>query len=877
MTTTRGDVDAAVALAMVGADPRAALEAADRIVAAVPRPRGAAQVAEVATAHRAAGLALRALSDPEAAEKRIRRGLGLAERAGLDDVAAEIRMSLAYVLLEFGRTRAALAATDHALGVLTGLKAARVRVIRALVLERSGRTREALADYAAAWKVIHRAGDGQWEARLRHNRALMLMMQGETSAALSDLAWSRDFDLARGNVLDAADALCNMGVALGEAGDIPGALELFDRADEEWGEFERPERWLCRADVLSMAGLADEAAAQARTAVAWLEDRRWESLEAEARVGLALALLAGPSPDLAEVADEAGRARAMFARHGKTWWEQLANYAATKAVLLDHATTRDLDRTVDAASALAEVGHHEHAADLRIAAGRAALARGDERRARTLLGPLAASIRAGDLDVRTRAWVARALLADLDGRTGSADTSLRRAWDVVETQRSLVGATELRAGAAAHATALVADGSRLAISTRSVGAAFDWAERGRAAVLRYRPATAPRDPELARALTRLRSAVRAEGDVRMEGGSGRQVETARRQAEAAVVRLTRQRPGTRPGLAPVALFDVQERLAGTTFVQLLVDDDEIWAVTVGRRASALTRLSSVSGVARSLDTVSFGLSRALTGFGTEVGRASAWAAATAAADRLDATLLVPILALAEDDDLVLCPAGPLTGVPWSLLEHARDRVVSIAPSATVWCQTQDRTTSQDRRVLAVAGPGLAGATAEVAGVVRQHSSAVALTGADAQVSRVLDESSRASVLHLAAHGHLRKDNPLFSAVDLADGQLTGYDLESLVAVPETVVLSACSAGAGHAAIGDETLGLAWTLMGMGTSSVIAPLFAVPDERTRELMVSLHESMAAGHPPATALALVQGRATSDPTAAAVSAAFLAYGA
>jgi tetratricopeptide (TPR) repeat protein len=877
VTTTQGAVDAATALTMVGADPGAALEAADRIVSAVPRPRTAEQVAEVATAHRAAGLALRALSDPEAAEKRIRRGLRLAERAGLADVAAEIRMSLAYVLLEFGRTRAALAATDHALGVLTGLKAARVRVIRALVLERSGKTREALADYAAAWKVIHRAGDGQWEARLRHNRALMLMMQGETAAALSDLSWSREYDLARGNVLDAADALCNMGVALGEAGDIPGALELFDRADDEWGEFERPERWLCRADVLSMAGLADEAAAQARSAVAWLTDRRWESLEAEARVGLALALLAGPSPDLLEVAAEAQRARAMFARHGKTWWEQLANYAATKAVLMDHATTRDLDRTVDAASALAEVGHHEHAADLRIAAGRAALARGDERRARTLLGPLAASIRAGDLDVRTRAWVARALLAELDGRAGSAVTSLRRAWDVVETQRSLVGATELRAGAAAHATALVADGSRLAISTGSVGAAFDWAELGRAAVLRYRPATAPRDPDLARALTRLRSAVRAEDDARMEGGSGRQAESARRHAEAAVVRLTRQRPGTAPGLRPVALSDVRDRLNGTTFVQLLVEDDEVWAVTLNERASALTRLSALSDVTRWLGTLSFGLSRVLTGFGTEAGRASAWAAATGAAGRLDSALLVPILRFAQDDELVLCPAGPLTGLPWSLLGHAHDRVVSIAPSATVWCQIRDRSTSRDLRVLAVAGPGLPGATSEVAGVVRQHRSAVSLTGADAQVSRVLDEAAGASVLHLAAHGHLRKDNPLFSAVDLADGQLTGYDLESLDSVPETVVLSACSAGAGHAAIGDETLGLAWTLMGMGTSSVVAALFAVPDEPTRELMVSLHELIAAGHSPAAALASVRCRVAADPAVTAVAGAFVAYGA
>jgi CHAT domain-containing protein len=283
-------------------------------------------------------------------------------------------------------------------------------------------------------------------------------------------------------------------------------------------------------------------------------------------------------------------------------------------------------------------------------------------------------------------------------------------------------------------------------------------------------------------------------------------------------------------------------------------------------------------VAAALDTLTFGLGRLLSGFGTATGLAAAGAAATRAAAALDAALLDPLRAELADDDLVLCPTGALAAVPWALLPGCRGRTVRVAPSATVWCRAREGRPERRRDVLVVAGPRLPGAESEAADVAGLHDGSTRLAGDDATVSRVVDAAAHATLLHLAAHGRLRTDNPLFSTLELADGPLTGYDLETMGRTPDAVVLSACSSGAGHATVADETLGLAWTLMGLGTSTVVAPLLPVPDAGTRDLMVAVHTRVAAGAGLAEALALAQRDTDPDDlTAVGVASAFVAFGA
>ena len=134
-----------------------------------------------------------------------------------------------------------------------------------------------------------------------------------------------------------------------------------------------------------------------------------------------------------------------------------------------------------------------------------------------------------------------------------------------------------------------------------------------------------------------------------------------------------------------------------------------------------------------------------------------------------------------------------------------------------------------------AGPGLSHGVEEVDVLALDHPLADRYTGERATVAAVTAALDGADVAHIAAHGHLRTDNPLFSALQLADGPLTVYDLERLATPPRLMVLSACDTGLADIRPGDEQLGLASALLGMGTSSLVAAVLPVDDAVTSALM------------------------------------------
>jgi CHAT domain-containing protein len=125
----------------------------------------------------------------------------------------------------------------------------------------------------------------------------------------------------------------------------------------------------------------------------------------------------------------------------------------------------------------------------------------------------------------------------------------------------------------------------------------------------------------------------------------------------------------------------------------------------------------------------------------------------------------------------------------------------------------------------------------------------------AAVMRALDG---ATVAHLACHGRFRSDSPLFSSLELADGPLDAYELQNLRRPPQLIVLSACDLATSDTRPGDELLGFAAALIGMGTRTIIASVMPVPDSGAKRLMISLHHHLTAGDPPSVALAKAQQR-------------------
>ena len=95
------------------------------------------------------------------------------------------------------------------------------------------------------------------------------------------------------------------------------------------------------------------------------------------------------------------------------------------------------------------------------------------------------------------------------------------------------------------------------------------------------------------------------------------------------------------------------------------------------------------------------------------------------------------------------------------------------------------------------------------------------------VDDALNALEGAGIAHIAAHGEVNADNPLFSYLELEDGPLYGYDIARIEHPPEIVVLSACESG------------LARAFLDAGTRAVIASVLPVPDAQVCVAMAEVH--------------------------------------
>src|SRR5205807_10088568 len=107
---------------------------------------------------RALGLAALHLDDAATATRHLRAAVALGRRAHSPALAAEARMTLAYVLYGSGRSRQALREIDVALMDLGGVERARAQAQRGAILQLHGRLEEALASYRTALPGLRRAG-----------------------------------------------------------------------------------------------------------------------------------------------------------------------------------------------------------------------------------------------------------------------------------------------------------------------------------------------------------------------------------------------------------------------------------------------------------------------------------------------------------------------------------------------------------------------------------------------------------------------------------------------------------------------------------------------------------------------------------------------
>ncbi len=837
----------------------------------------------VSTGERAVGVAAMNLGDLDAAVTHLRAAVAAGRRAASRRHVGEARMSLASALVQRGHPGAAVHAIDAAIEDLRGAAAARARVQRAAILQELGRFDAALDELRRTLPVLRQTGDVEWAVRALSNRSLIHGARRAFHAAEADLLDARGLCVEHDLELPAAFAEQNLGCVKALRGDVPAALRCFDAADARYQRLGvvEPSLLVDRAEVLLSVRLLQEAREAAESAVAAYQEQKRGVHVPEARLLLStVALLQGDTAAARQSADAAVRG---FRRLGRTTSLALARYARLQAMASAGASAAGPVRAAAAADELERAGWPVPALDARVMAGRMALERGRHAAARRYLSRASRGRRAGPADARARAWMAEALLRRADGRRSAAVSALRAGLRIVEDHQATLGATELRAHVSVQRGALARLGLSMALEDGSPRRALWWAERGRASALLLRPARPPEDADLARDLADLRSTM---SEIEEARGDGRPDEplVAR---QVALERRIRDRCRTltageqdEGGRRRRSTDELTAALGDAALVEYVELAGRMHAVTLAGGRLRLHALGRAGDVRRALTHVPFALHRLARPQERSHGREAAAAAVLGrAATVVDDLLLRPLLGEVGDRELVLSPTGSLQALPWSVLPSCRGRPVVVTPSATLWHRAATgHRPGASPRVVVVAGPGLPGAASEAAAVAALHPGSALVTGDAATAATVSRCVDGADLVHLAAHGTVRADNPLFSSLLLSDGPFTVYELERLAQMPHHVVLAACDAGRSHEVGGGEVLGFGAALIGGGTATFVAPVVAVPDAATVPLMLAYHEGLRAGRTPARALAAAQVRfGATDPVEWVAAAAFVCLGA
>ncbi|CCH87934.1 Conserved protein of unknown function, TPR repeats [Modestobacter italicus] len=837
----------------------------------------------VSKVERALGVAAMNLSEIEAALTHLRAAVAAGRRAGSRSAVGQARMSLAAALVLRGQSGRALREMEAALPDLEGVEAIRARVQAAAILQELGRDDAALDELRRVLPALRQAGEVEWAARALSNRSLIHTGRRAFAAAEADLLDARRLCLDHDLDLLAAFAEQNLGWVRACRGDVPSSLRHYDAADARYRRLGlvEPSLLVDRAEVLLSVRLLTEARATAQAAVDAYRQQKRDVHLPEAQLLLStVALVQGDTVTAGESAAAAVRG---FRRLRRTSSVALARYACLQAEVATDLTRVDPTRAAHVADELAAVGWRIPALEARVLAGRVALDQGRRATAARHLSMASRARLAGRADARARAWLAEALLRRADGRRSAALAALRAGLRVVEDHQATLGATELRAHVSLLRGALARWGLRMALEDQDPRRVLWWAERGRASALLTRPAQPPENQELAGDLADLRSTMAEIEETRAAGGSdealvARQVLLERRVRDRC--RTLNAAAGDQPQRLRQSVAEVIAPLGDAALVEYVEVDGQVHAVTVAGGRVRLHALGSADAIPQALTHVPFALHRLAERRVDRVGReAAAGAVLRRAATAVDDLLLRPLQREVGDRPLVVVPIGALQSLPWSLLPSCRGRSTTVSPSATIWHQAVTRPPpAAPASVVVVAGPGLPGAAAEAATVAQLHPGSTLLSGRAATVPEVTARVDGAALLHLAAHGNVRSDNPLFSSVTLADGPLTVYELERLTRAPHHVVLAACDTGRPSVVAGEETLGFAAALLGGGTATLVAPVVPVPDAATVPLMRAYHEGLRAGHPPAQALAAAQcGLDPADTVSWAAAAAFICVGA
>lgn len=341
-----------------------------------------------------------------------------------------------------------------------------------------------------------------------------------------------------------------------------------------------------------------------------------------------------------------------------------------------------------------------------------------------------------------------------------------------------------------------------------------------------------------------------------------EVAARERQMRAITERLYLNRPAERQAdVAPPQLEPIARGLpADCALVEYYCDGDEIWAFVVGGSEVVARRLpASAEQIGRQIEQLQSNIEFALKAGPSSPATRGLGQIAQRILGRCHAALVAPLAdLLGQRRRLLIVPHGALHFLPFHLLHDGASYLIErhelvILPAASMLARPQ-LCRPRGARVLAHSWAGrLAQALAEGQQIQRRFGGQLA---AEQDAQRSVLAGPPLQILHIAAHGQHRIDQPDLSYIELADGQLYTDDALQHDLSYELVVLSACETGRAHVAAGDELIGIGRGFLYAGAGALITSMWRVADDQSLAIVEQLYHNLDAGLPKAAALRQAQ---------------------
>lgn len=258
-------------------------------------------------------------------------------------------------------------------------------------------------------------------------------------------------------------------------------------------------------------------------------------------------------------------------------------------------------------------------------------------------------------------------------------------------------------------------------------------------------------------------------------------------------------------------------------------------------------------------------------------------AVNASLSDLHRTLIEPVEAggkLRGVKRLVIVPHFALSYLPFAALRDARGRylaqrysLLTLPSAGAITALRANKSTQLPKAAGVVFAPftrTLPATRSEARSVGSQVGGTRTLLDGDASESAFREAAQSNRVLHLATHGRLNAQNPLFSTIELArsgkavstanDGRVSVHELIGIRTASPLVFLSGCetalgSAGSNDFVRGEDYATLSQALLYSGAKSAIATLWRINDESAAVFAAHFYRHLRK-LPPAEALAAAQ---------------------